>query len=339
MNALLKTVIFLITFFSARACMYETGQHVAMINDQHAAVTVNGQSRQQQTDTFLYDKRMKQLANGDKSGNWPPKTVYPMEGAILPFKRIVAYYGNFYSAGMGILGQYPPQQVLEQLKTEIKAWEKADTSTPVIPAIHYIAVTAQPCKLLTGKCRLRMPETQIDKAIALAKQVNGIVFLDIQIGQSTLQEEIPLLRKYWCMPQVHLGIDPEFSMKHGERPGKAIGSLDAADINYAIEYLATLVNEYRLPPKILVVHRFTMPMLTNYKKIKPCPEVQVVINMDGFGFPAKKKNTYYHCIYKEPVQFSGFKLFYKNDATTVNQLMKPGDILQLKPQPVYIQYQ
>ena len=37
---------------------------------------------------------------------WPVQTPYPLDGAILPFKRIVAYYGNFLSKGMGVLGQY-----------------------------------------------------------------------------------------------------------------------------------------------------------------------------------------------------------------------------------------
>lgn len=184
-----------------------------------------------------------------------------------------------------------------------------------------------------------MPPDQINKAIELAAQINGIVFLDIQVGQSTLQEEIPLLKKYLKMPKVHLGIDPEFSMKYGQSPGRAIGTFDAADVNYAASYLADLVNEYNLPPKILVVHRFTKPMLTNYKNIKMHREVQLVIDMDGFGFPEKKKNTYYHCIYKEPVQFAGFKIFYKNDTKEVKQLMSATDILQLKPRPIYIQYQ
>ncbi len=338
-NPLMKTVFFLLFFFAIRSCSSQSKKEAAPVSNEQLKTISNSRPGFQQTDSFLYLQKMKQLANGDQSGRWPPKTIYPGAGAILPFKRIVAYYGNFYSTGMGVLGQYPPQQVLQKLRREISAWAQADTTTPVIPAIHYIAVTAQPCKIITGKCRLRMPGTQIDKAIELAAQVNGIVFLDIQVGQSTLQEEIPLLKKYLQMPQVHLGIDPEFSMKHGERPGKAIGTFDAADINYAVDYLAALVKEYGLPPKILVVHRFTNPMLTNYKKIETCKEVQVVINMDGFGFPAKKKNTYYHCIYKEPVQFAGFKLFYKNDATAVNELMKPADILQLKPQPIYIQYQ
>ncbi len=52
-------------------------------------------------------------------------------------------------------------------------------------------------------------------------------------------------------------------------------------------------------------------MVTNYKNIKTRPEVQIVMNMDGFGFPAKNINTYARWITGQPVQFTGFKLFYK----------------------------
>jgi len=295
--------------------------------------------RSDQIDTALYNVKMKQLANGDQTGRWPPNAVYPTAGAILPFNRIVAYYGNFYSTQMGILGQYSPQQVLEKLKGEIKKWENADTLTPVLPAIHYISVTAQKNPGTHGKYRLRMPFHQVDKALALAKEIDGIVFLDIQVGLSTLQQEIPVFEQYLKMPQVHLAIDPEYSMKSGLPPGKAIGSFDAVDINYASAYLAELVSKNNLPPKILVVHRFTNEMVTNFRKIITRPEVQLVMNMDGFGFPAKKKTTYYHCIYKEPVQFAGFKLFYKNDTWNRTSLMTSDEILNLKPRPIYIQYQ
>ena len=74
---------------------------------------------------------------------WPVKTVYPDAGAILPFKRIIAYYGNFYSTGMGVLGEYPPDQMLAMLASTTAMWAAADPTTPVIPAIQYIAVVAQ----------------------------------------------------------------------------------------------------------------------------------------------------------------------------------------------------
>jgi radical SAM superfamily enzyme YgiQ (UPF0313 family) len=115
------------------------------------------------------------------------------------------------------------------------------------------------------------------------------------------------------MPQVHFGMDPEFSMKDGSKPGKKIGTYDAADINLCFGYLANIVKKNNLPPKILVVHRFTKKMVTNYKNIKLRPEVQVVMDMDGWGEPDLKTGTYRYFINQEPVQFTGFKLFYKND--------------------------
>ena len=57
---------------------------------------------------------------------WPVKTVYPNAGAILPFKRIVAYYGNLYSKQMGVLGQYGEAEMLSKLDVEVKKWEEAD---------------------------------------------------------------------------------------------------------------------------------------------------------------------------------------------------------------------
>ena len=50
-------------------------------------------------------------------------------------------------------------------------------------------------------------------------------------------------------------------------PGQRVGTYDAADINYATRFLAGLVEKHDLPPKILVVHRFTRGGVTNADKI------------------------------------------------------------------------
>jgi hypothetical protein len=313
-------------------------------------------------DKSAYDKKLLEVANATTSISaqqvlvfeglasssasstrsiWPVKTAYPNAGALLPFNRIVAYYGNFYSTGMGVLGEYPEPQVIQKLQAAVAQWKAADPSTPVIPAIDYIAVTAQGSAGPDGKYRLRMPDSQIDKAVDMANQVNGIVILDVQVGLSSVETEVPLLQKYLEMPNVHLALDPEFAMQtSGRPPGTVIGTLDAKDINWAANYLANLVQQDNLPPKILVVHRFTEGMVTNYKKIIPLPQVQVVMDMDGWGFPAKKVNTYQYVIAPEPVEFTGFKLFYKADLQPPStRLLTPAEVLKLKPQPVFIQYQ
>ncbi len=271
---------------------------------------------------------------------WPAKTVYHLEGALLPFNRIVAYYGNFYSKNMGVLGQYPKTEMLAKLNGEVEKWKLADPTTPVIPAIDYIALTAQGTAGDSGYYSLRMPSTEIDKAVALANEIGGIVILDTQVGQSNVKIEIPLLEKYLKMPNVHLALDPEFSMKKGQKPGTVIGTMDATDINYVANYLAKLVKDNNIPPKILIVHRFTTPMITHSKSITPLPEVQIVIDMDGWSMPSKKIAVYNQIVASEPVEFTGFKLFYKNDLRAPSTRMTTtSEILNLTPQPVFIQYQ
>ena len=291
-------------------------------------------------DTAAYLTSMRYVTNGDPSGRWPAQAPLPLPGAILPFKRVVAYYGNLYSRKMGILGELPKPQMFAKLKQEIAAWEKADPATPVQPALHYIAVTAQGSPGAAGKYRLRMPFSQIHTVLRWADEIGAIVFLDIQVGLGSIQEELPQLDAYLKMPNVHIGIDLEFSMKGGQAPGKAIGSFDASDINYVVDHLSRIVRDNGLPPKILTVHRFTQGMVTHYRNIRKTPEVQIVMHMDGWGGPAKKLGTYRHFIYSEPVQFTGFKIFYKNDLKEPpHRLITPGELVRLRPMPIYIQYQ
>ncbi len=343
-GAIALVTIYLISFSDIKATEYRSG--AASL----AARFISLPS----LDTNDYDTRLLRLAHvalsttttpsaqvASTSGRlWPVKAVYPKAGAILPFKRIIAYYGNFYSTKMGVLGEYQTDQMLTMLRGEVKKWETADPLTPVMPAIHYIAVVAQMTAGREGKWILRMPDDQIDHALELARQVNGIVFIDVQVGLSTLEHELPMLEKYLKMPQVHLGIDPEFSMKKGEKPGTVIGTFDAADINYATKYLAHLVKEHDLPPKVLVIHRFTHKMVTNYRQIRPLPEVQIVMHMDGWGTPEKKEGTYKYIVAPEPVQFTGLKIFYRADMKPPStRLLTPKEVLDLTPSPIYIQYQ
>ena len=223
-------------------------------------------------DTANYRKILADISNGDTTGKWPAKNPIPLPGSIFPFHRVLAFYGNLYSKRMGILGELPKGEMLAKLKGEVKKWQAADTSLPVIPALHYVAVTAQGAGGKDGKYRYRMPFHQIDTIVNWAKEITALTFLDIQVGHSTVAAEVPVLETYLKMPTVHLGIDPEFSLKNGEVPGSKIGTFNPDDINAAIDYLASLVKKYNLPPKILIVHRFTQGMVRGTEKIKVVPK-------------------------------------------------------------------
>jgi hypothetical protein len=272
--------------------------------------------------------------------HWPVDSPKPLPGAILPARRIVAFYGNPLVKGMGVLGALPPDEMLAKLDREVAAWNAADPKTPVQPALQLIAVVAHRDAGTSGKYRVRMDSALIEKVYGWAHRKHALLFLDIQVGQGTLQEELPRLTKFLKRPDVHLAIDPEFSMKHGEIPGTKVGTFDAEDVNYASQLLRGLVDSLHLPPKVLVVHRWTHDMLTNYKKITLDARVQIVIDMDGWGWPSRKRESYRAYVYQYPVEYTGFKLFYHNDTKRRNsKLMTPADVLALHPRPFYIQYQ
>jgi hypothetical protein len=271
---------------------------------------------------------------------WPVKSPPPLPGSILPAKRIVAYYGNPLSKRMGALGEYPKDEMLRRLKGEVAKWQAADPSTPVQPALHLIAVVAQGDPGKAGKYRMVMPDATINQVYGWAREAGAILFIDIQTGHDDIRALLPRFEWLLKNPDVHLGIDPEFNLiKSGKKPGTKIGTYDAADINYASAYLQELVKKYNLPPKVFTVHRFTRNGVTNAKGIVLRPEVQMVMHMDGWGAPWLKRDSYKDYIVSEPVQYTGFKLFYHNDTKKGDPLMTPQDLLKLHPKPVYIQYQ
>src|SRR6267378_6784854 len=168
---------------------------------------------------------VKAVTAGLENTRWPVKTPPPLPGSILPARRIVAFYGNPLSKRMGILGELPPDKMLARFDKVIAEWQKADPSTPVQPALHLIAVVAQGSPGRDGKYRLRMADTLVEKVSSWAATRNALLFLDVQVSQSTVQEELPRLIPFLKRPNVMLGLDPEFSMKSGDKPGSKIGTM------------------------------------------------------------------------------------------------------------------
>ncbi|MEP6745582.1 MAG: hypothetical protein ABJB33_08810 [Gemmatimonadota bacterium] len=269
-----------------------------------------------------------------------PTLPDPRPDAILPHRRIIAFYGTPRSTRMGILGELPPEQMMARLEQVAAEWTAADPSTPAVPALHLIATVAHAGPGADGKYRIRHGADVIEQVIGWADSKGWLVFLDIQVGQSTVEAELPRLLPYLARPNVHLALDPEFAMKDGRLPGRYIGTMDATEVNHAVAILARLVDSLRLPPKVIVVHRFTHDMLTNARAIRVDPQgrVQVVIDMDGFGTPSGKLGIWRQVILRWPVQYTGLKLFTKSRNDT--PMMGPGEVLErFWPAPSYIQYQ
>jgi len=293
-------------------------------------------------DSVSYTSAIRAGMRATARGDWPVKGPAPLPGAVFPDHRVVAFYGNPLSKKMGVLGEYPVDDMLARLDQEVRRWQDADPSIPVQPALHLIAVVAQGAPGRDGMYRLRMPDTLIERVYSWAQRKHALLFLDIQVGHSTVQAELPRLLKFLERPDVHLGLDPEFSMhydKEGLKPGTKIGTMMASDVNYAVRTLSDLVAAKHLPPKVLIVHRFTQRMVPNPREIRLDPRVQIVMDMDGWGPPWLKFDSYRDYEVAAPVQYTGFKLFFHNDAKSGEALITPRELLHLVPKPLYIQYQ
>lgn len=296
------------------------------------------------------------------SARWPVASPPPLPGALLPANRIVAYYGNVRSTRMGVLGALPRDSMLAMLEETATEWARADTTRSVMPALHLIVSVAQADPGTAGKYRLRMGDSVINEVARWAEERGWILFLDVQPGKSTVEAELKPLIPFLARPYVHLALDPEFAMTQGGIPGQRVGTLDAKHVNYASGLLARLVDSLQLPPKVLIIHRFRQGMLTNHAQIRLDPRVQILIQMDGYGKSRHKQDTYRRYIVPEPVEYTGLKLFYKNDRTprarapgyqpscpsevflTVgcgdDGLMTPEQVLAaFYPVPLYVQYQ
>jgi hypothetical protein len=259
-----------------------------------------------------------------------------LSGAILPHNRILAYYGHPHDTNMGILGEYDQEELLVQLQDEVAAYEAADPSRPVIPAFEMIASVAQNWPTDEGNYLLYTDADTIQSYVDFTKANNMLLILDVQVGHSTVEDEIERVREWLVEPHVHLAIDPEFVMGEGEIPGEVIGSIDASQVEVAQQMLAEIVAEYNLPPKVLIVHRFTENMITNAENIPSVAGVQTVIDFDGHGDPANKTANYELFLVDGPAEFAGFKLFYNED---LPPLMSPDDVVGMARPPDVVIYQ
>jgi tetrahydromethanopterin S-methyltransferase subunit G len=274
-----------------------------------------------------------------KEQKWYPQPPEFRDGAILPCNRLVVYYGNPSSKRMGALGEYPRDEMLSRLRRQADQWSQADPGTPVIPGLHLIAVVAQGEPGPSGHYRTQIRDAVVDSIHQMAKSINGILFIDVQVGTDDIRSIMPRFDEFLKRPDVHFAVDPEFYMRGGTRPGAKIGTMYAADINWVMDRLTKIVQENNLPPKVLIIHRFTRGMVPDVENVRLRPEVQLVMHMDGWGAPWLKYDSYRDYIVRHPAQYTGWKNFYHNDTKKGDPLTTPQDLLQLWPEPLYIQYQ
>lgn len=269
--------------------------------------------------------------------SWPSSFVAPRALAdgesLLASHLLVTWYGNPRSRQMGVLGQFQGDVRANGLRRQGAAYEGLTTKR-VLLGYHLVAVVAQR-SAGGGLWRRRESAAFITGLLADARAHGFVPVLDVQPGRSSVEDEVEYLRPFLAEPDVHLALDPEFDMSEGQRPGRELGHMHAADVNAALDILERLLGAHGLPPKVLIVHQFTLGMLPDKEKIRVRPGIDLVLDMDGFGSQSLKRSSYRAVMRQRQLPFAGFKLFYRQDSS----LFAPAQVMQLSPAPSVVIYQ
>jgi hypothetical protein len=254
---------------------------------------------------------------------------------LFPHRRLVAFYGHPGSSGLGVLGEQGPEAALDRLRDQLRGYDR--DGVPVVPAFEIIATVADSYAGEDGDYSAEASIDHLRPWIDLAADEGVYVILDLQPGRTDFLTQAKLFEELLREPHVGLALDPEWRLEPDEFHLQQIGSVDAAEVNTVVEWLAGIVREEHLPQKLLLLHQFEGTMITNRYKIERPSELAVLIQADGFGPADVKLGAFQRLTDRvDAGQFWwGWKNFYDEDP----QMYNARQVLELDPTVYYVSFQ
>jgi hypothetical protein len=294
------------------------------------------------------------VAHGASVALAPP--FDPGVGAPLPYNRIVAAYGiaggvnfNGPASNLGLLNGAMPH--MQQLAQQFAA---LDPTHPVKLALDLVINTFDLCAT-PRYCSTWAFDDIVQGYISYCQQHDMLLFFDLQLGTEPVADAVTnhVSRYLQQYPFVELALDTEFHFPdtpygHSQAAAYARGQMHAAEINWAINQLAQISLQQKLPRKVLLVHEFDSYILPDKNLIQPNPNVSLVLQTDGWGGYSAKLDGYTQFVQRELLEYGGYKIFnhydnpyaaYDVDANGVKRPQTPEEVMQLFPQPLFISYQ
>jgi hypothetical protein len=248
-----------------------------------------------------------------------PAEPAPLPASVFETRQIVSYYGYPKIGGMGELGLHDPANAAVRIRELAADYDALNGDRDAVGALHLIVDVAQAKQTDDGLYLEKMDEQLIAEYVEIARDYEILLFVDLQIGWSDPLEDVKRLEWFLREPFVHLALDPEFAtQRFGYAPGTVIGALDADEVNEVQSYLAELVLDQRIPPKILVLHQFKPGMLIDPERFADVAEVEITIDMDGFGGIWAKTSGFQRYAQATYAERSAFKLFYRWDVPVMS---------------------
>jgi hypothetical protein len=267
------------------------------------------------------------------------RTVPELPGGgqlLFPGRRFVAAYGSPITPTLGILGEQGPQESVARVEQLVDEYQPYSPE-PVIPAFEIIATVASTEPGPDGNYTNEWGLEEFTPLVDAITEAGGYAVIDLQPGMADLLDQAKLFEELLTRPNVGLALDPEWKLEPGQQPGAQIGSASADEINRVTRWLADLTRDTGGPQKLLILHQFSMAMITDRDRIDTSrPEVAISLHADGHGTPDLKLETW------EVLQqglsqdiWMAWKNFYDEDTPTFT----PEQTMAVEPRPWFVSYQ
>lgn len=261
-------------------------------------------------------------------------------GGIAPFpgRHMIALYGHPQTPALGMMGEQPPAQAVERLNKLVAEYREHAPHLNPIGAFEIIATVASGQAGEDGDYSYETPIDLLMPWIEAAEANDIYVVLDLQPGRTDFLTQAKRYEELLRRPWVGLALDPEWRLKPDQRHLRQIGQVHVDEVNQVGAWLADLVAQHKLPPKVLTLHQFQTRMILERAKLDTSrPEVQYLVHVDGQGAQGAKQATW-GVIKRDlpPHVWLGWKNFEDED---IPMLTPKQTIDRVEPAPHFISYQ
>lgn len=266
-----------------------------------------------------------------------PAFTFPSGGTtLLPEHRLIAIYGTPGIPALGALGEQDISSSIDRVK-KLTAEYQTRMDEIALPTFEIITTIASASATDNGDYSQEVEIAKIKPWIKEAKKAGIYVLLDLQPGRTDFLTQAKQYEELLVQPHVGLALDPEWRIKPNQVHLRQIGSVDAKEINAVSAWLSGLIVQNNLPQKLLLLHQFKLSMISRRESVNTAhPELALLIQMDGLGMPAVKRDTWNVLTNDTPDNLLfGWKNFYVKDTP----MMSDKETMAVRPAPWYVSYQ
>ncbi|MFC4614279.1 hypothetical protein ACFO3K_06115 [Cellulomonas algicola] len=252
-----------------------------------------------------------------------------------PGKRYVALYGTPGTAALGVLGEQDVPATVARAQGQADAYRPL-TGDTVVPAVEVIATIASAGPGPDGNYSQERSVDELRPLVEAAGAAGQLVILDLQPGRTDFVTQAQRYTDLLALPYVGLALDPEWRLAPDQVHLRQIGSVGIDEVNAVSAWLAGLTRERALPQKMLVLHQFSLRMISGREGLDTThDELATVIHVDGQGSQPAKAGTWATLRAGAPTVHWGWKNFVDED----KPMLDPAQTYGVQPVPDLVTYQ